>query len=186
MIKQIVICDIDGCLNYYPDTFLYWVDSRFGIHKKDINSLKSFLGNKKYEKLKYEYRICGVKRYLALREEAADTLREIKRSGKKIWILTTRPTFLPVKSDTEHWLKKNKVIYDKLIFIEKERKKNYIEKWKEKICFIVDDCVDFAIYSVKQLKIPVFLFGDKQDKKRLPSLVTCVKSWHDIKVSLLK
>jgi len=100
MIKQIVSCDIDGCLNYYPDTFLYWVDLRFGIQKKDINSLKSFLGNVKYKKLKYEYRVCGVKCNLALREGAADTFREMKKSGKKVWILTSRPTFEPVKSDT--------------------------------------------------------------------------------------
>ncbi|KPJ56691.1 hypothetical protein AMJ49_04260 [Parcubacteria bacterium DG_74_2] len=180
---NIIICDIDGCLNFYPDTFLRWVGLRFDIHKKDIDSLKDFLGKTEYKKIKFEYRTCGIKRNLETRKGITDMFRIIKKSGKKIWILTTRPTFEPVKGDTEYWLKNNKIIYDKLIFKKKEEKKNYIERWKEKIYCIVDDDINNAIYSAEQLKIPVFLFGDKQDKQKISSLIICVKSWQDIKDS---
>lgn len=186
MTKNIIICDIDGCLNFYPDTFLWWVGSRFGIYKKDINSLRSFLGNDEYEKLKYEYRTCGVKRNLAVRKEAAETFRKIKRLGKKIWLLTTRPTFEPVKSDTEYWLKKNKIIYDKLIFKEKEKKKDYIEKQKEKICCIIDDDADLVNCLAGQLKLTIFLFGNSQNKNKKSARIIHVKSWHDIKILLPK
>ncbi len=57
--------------------------SRHGICKKDINSLKSFLTEKEYEKLKYEYRTCGVKRTLVVREGATDMLREIEKIRKR-------------------------------------------------------------------------------------------------------
>lgn len=183
MTENIIICDIDGCLNFYPDTFLRWVESHFGIYKKDINSLRAFLGEIEYKMVKFEYRTCGVKRNLAAREGITDTFRTIKKSGKEIWILTTRPTFEPVKGDTEYWLKNNKIIYDKLIFKKKQEKKNYIERQKKKIYCIIDDDVNDAIYSAEQLKIPVFLFGDKQDKQKMSSLITCVKSWQDIKDS---
>lgn len=109
-------------------------------------------------------------------------LREIKKSGKKIWILTTRPTFEPVKRDTEYWLRNNGIIHDELAFLEKNEKKEYIEELWEKICFAIEDDFEIATYLAEQLEIPVFLFGDEQGNKRIPALVTRVKSWHDIKL----
>lgn len=184
--KSIIFCDLDGCLNFYPKTFLEWVNKHTGIYKKDVNSLKSILTKEKYEKLKYNYRTCGVKRNLPVRKGAINTLKEIKKSDKKIWIVTTRPTFEPVKRDTQYWLKKNKIIYDKLIFQEGEKKKEFIRRLRKRICFIIEDDLNIAIYFAGKLKIPVFLFdnkqlGSKQDSKKNHPLIIYIKSWNDIK-----
>ncbi len=188
-IKPIVICDLDGCLNLYPKTFLDWVKAHTGIHKNNLIDLKSLLTKKKYEKLKYIYRTCGVKRNLAVRKGATDTLKKIKKSGKKIWIVTSRPTFEPVKEDTRYWLGKNRITHDRLVFKKEKGKKKYLRKLRNKICFVIEDDPNLAIYFTKKLKIPVFLFDNKwvgirqnnKNSKKGHSLITNIKSWNDIK-----
>ena len=182
MTKHIIMCDLDGCLNYYPDTFLQWVKSHYGIYKEDIDSLKSLLTPKEYEELKHEYRTCGVKRTLAVRNGAADVLREIRELGKKIWIFTSRPTFEPVKGDTEYWLKINGIIHDRLIFLGKDEIKESVAKLQEEIWFVIEDDFRVATFLAEQLGMPVFLFGNTQGNGKIPALVTRVKSWHDIRV----
>ncbi len=51
----------------------------------------------------------------------------------------------------------------------------------EKICFAIEDDFEIATYLAEQLEIPVFLFGNEEGTKRIPTLVARVKSWHDIK-----
>lgn len=178
--KQIVVCDIDGCLNDYPIEFLRWVKLHYGYDKENLDSLKTFLKKDKYEKLKHAYRTSGVKRNLTVRDGAVSTIEEIRKLGKEIWVLTTRPAIEPVKSDTEYWLKRNGLVYDKLEFLDKERKRKFIRDSQEKICFIIEDNYEIARYTAQQLKILVFFFGNKRDNCRVPTLVTLVKNWHEI------
>jgi uncharacterized HAD superfamily protein len=180
MTKSTIVCDLDGCLNYYPNTFLQWVKSHYGIYKEDICSLKNFLSPTEYKILKNEYRTCGVKRTLAVREGAVDALRKIRRLGKQIWISTSRPDFEPVRGDTEFWLRTNKIVHDRLTFLSKDELKNNIIELSEEIWFVVEDEYHVAIYLAEQLGLPVFLFGEQQKDKELPELVTKVTSWHEI------
>jgi uncharacterized HAD superfamily protein len=184
MTRNTIVCDLDGCLNYYPNTFLQWVKLHYGIHKKDICSLKNFLTPKEYKILKTEYRTCGIKRTLAVRDGAVDALRKIRRLGKQIWISTSRPNFEPVRGDTEYWLRASRIVHDRLTFLSKDELKNNIAEVSEEIWFVVEDEYHVAIYLADQLGLPVFLFGDQQKGKEFPELVTKVTSWHEIKLSL--
>ena len=161
MSKNLIVCDLDGCLNYYPDTFLRWVEKSYGISKRDLTSLKKYLTREAYEILKQVYRTCGIKRTLAVRNGAIESLDVFRRLGKKIWISTSRPAIEPVRGDTEYWLRFNGIAHDKLTFLSKNQLKNHISKITEEIWFIVDDEYHIAVYMAEEFGIPVFLFENQ-------------------------
>lgn len=165
--SQLIICDLDGCLNNYPQCFVDWVNSKLGVNFDSITQAKESLGEK-YESVKYDYRICGAKRELEVREGAEKVLRLLRKRGYRIHIITHRPAFSPVKEDTMYWLQKNRLEYDELVFT--NEKYGYVSRYKNDIAFIIEDDTELAA-RIKSDGIKVFVFGGE------------TKTWHDIECS---
>lgn len=139
MEQETCIVDIDGVLNYYPDTFVDFVNNKLLSNFKDLNDIKDRLSYSLYKELKHEYRASGYKENLKPREGAYELLQYIKRKGYYIIILTARPIdkVNSLVMQTTNWLKKNGLEYDYLTF-EKDKDLEILKKFKN-IKFAIDD-----------------------------------------------
>lgn len=132
--KNIVVCDIDGCLNNYPKCFVDWVNAKYGLSLDSIEKVKLMLGCS-YEDVKTLYRTCGVKRDLEVIPCAAESLRLLRSKGYKVHLVTTR--MLASGDDTRYWLAKNKLVHDQLVFT--EDKVGYVADHLCRVRLVVED-----------------------------------------------
>ena len=167
---KIVVCDLDGCLNYYPKCFLDWVSKNYIFIYDSIDQMKMSMSVELYEEIKQVYRVSGAKRQLPIRKGAIKTLQYFKSCDWEIHILTARPTFSPVKEDTLYWLRKFN--FDVVKFY--GNKYEYIREYKDRLLFVIDDDEQLAM-RVVDLGIKVFLFGSINYSNIIP-----VKSWGEI------
>lgn len=140
--KEIIIFDIDGVINNYPDCYLDWVESQTGIRYNGMDDIKLKLDIETYEKIKEEYRTSGAKRTQYVVEDAVSTMQKLKELDETIILYTTRPVgqYKRIYSDTLYWLKKNKIPFDAIFW--SDLKKEDIYKLDLNIKFIVEDDVD--------------------------------------------
>ena len=122
-----LICyfDIDGVLNYYPDTWIEFLNDnkhKTGLHDAtDLQFAKVNIGYATYRQLKKEYRESGVKERLAVRAGAFSLIHKLKfERGYKIVIITSRPVrkHPSLFKQTINWLENNNIPYDDVIFAE--------------------------------------------------------------------
>jgi uncharacterized HAD superfamily protein len=110
--------DIDGVLNYYPKPWVDFVNMKLGTSFNNLKEAKSAIPYQTYKDLKFEYRECGIKRTLPVREGAPETLQLLKELGYTIIILTSRPfsEHKTLYKQTTDWLDANNIPYDGIIF----------------------------------------------------------------------
>jgi len=182
MNRQIVIVDIDGPLTKYPQHFLEWVRNNFGISFKFLDDFKKEVSSKEYEKIKHKYRTSGIKRSLPLINYSKQTLVKLKKSGYDIWIMTSRPKWEPVKSDTIYWLKSNDLPRDRLIFV--KNKLLFIKKnEKANLKIIIDDDSEIILDLAKKT-VNIHLFCLKDRRRADDDFVYFVDSWKLIEKKL--
>ena len=125
--KDALICyfDIDGVLNYYPDTWLEFLNCnkhKTGLHNViDLQFAKANIPYADYRALKKEYRESGVKETLDVRRGAFEVIHHLKHArGYKIIIITSRPVrkHPTLFKQTINWLENNNIPYDDVIFAE--------------------------------------------------------------------
>ncbi len=130
-----------------------------------------------YEELKYFLKDIqeSITDNAPLRYMAADIVNLLHSDGNEILIITARDFEFhddPYKQ-SETWLKKNKIYYDKLIV--NARKKGEICK-QEKIDLFIDDnisnCLDVAKYGIKTILL--------NRKKVSNSAIISFDNWNDI------
>jgi hypothetical protein len=143
--KKVVVFDIDGVINDYPDCFLDWVFRKKRKSFSTLEKLKSTYDIKTYEKLKTEYRLSGEKRIQPINRETLQLMQTLKQKGEKIILFTNRPVskYKVINSDTLCWLKTNKIPFDAIYWSDYEKKED-INKLKFDIKFIVEDNLDNA------------------------------------------
>jgi 5'(3')-deoxyribonucleotidase len=156
--KTIVVCDIDGCLNYYPQCFVDWVNARFSLNMPNLERVKVMLGSS-YENVKNAYRTCGVKRELAVVPGAGKVLRDLQSRGYQIHLVTTRPPLPEVIEDTKYWLGKNEIEHDRLVFI--EDKVLYVSQHLDQINLVFEDD-PVAAESMRRMGVEVFVVDNSQ------------------------
>lgn len=179
MNEKVCIFDIDGVLNYYPDSYVEFVNDKLGTDYQDLYEVKDKISYSEYRKLKKEYRTSGYKENLLVRPEAFNSLLEIKNRGYYIIILSSRPVqeINSLIMQTTNWLRKNGLIYDYLIF-EKEKHLEIIQKFSN-VKFVVEDNRAYA-NSIAKYGSKVFLVDNKYNKGDLEPNVVRIQNINDI------
>lgn len=118
--------DIDGTLGDYHAHFIRFAEGYTGRtlpNPRDINPAQPFrmflgLGSTTYRACKLAYRQGGMKRSMPCYAGASELTVSLRRSGAEVWICTTRPfnQLGNVDSDTRHWLRRNGIQYDNLLW----------------------------------------------------------------------
>lgn len=138
---KIAIIDIDGVLNYYPQTIIDYCNYALGTNYDTLKDIKENISFSKYTKLKAEYRISAFKHDAKARKGAKELLQYLRDNDYLIYIVTSRQLFVEnMLENTILWLKKNKLVYD---YIYSSIKKDFtiFEKFS-KIDLVVEDNVN--------------------------------------------
>jgi hypothetical protein len=127
----VIISDIDGTLAIWEDHFIgflkLWLppseaenlDSRMiGWSGDGEFSDHLELDKATYRQAKLQFRQGGYKRWMPAYAGAASMTATAKLMGASVWITTTRPwlSLDNIDPDTRHWLARNGIAYDHLIF----------------------------------------------------------------------
>jgi hypothetical protein len=94
-----------------------------------------------YRKCKLAYRQGGMKRSMPCYPGARDLTIHIRNAGVQVWICTTRPYLRldNIDPDTRHWLKRNGIQYDGVLFGEHKYRDLVKILGHERIVAVVDD-----------------------------------------------
>lgn len=124
--KPVVALDIDGTGGDYHGWFLQFAEMYLGKPMPDPREntngvpLYKWMGVSKqtYRQVKLAYRQGGLKRGMPCYDGFADLSRAIRKAGAEVWICTTRPYLRldNIDPDTRHWLRRNKVQYDGVLW----------------------------------------------------------------------
>lgn len=145
----VVALDIDGNLCDYHAWFLQFAELYLG--KKMPNPrdntdgvpLYKWMGVSKqtYREVKLAYRQGGMKRSMPCYPGAADLCRTIRKMGVEVWICTTRPYLRldNIDPDTRHWLRRNKIQYDGVLFGEHKYRDLVKIVGKDRVVAVMDD-----------------------------------------------
>lgn len=159
--EKVIVIDIDGVLNNYPQNFIEYFQSK-GYNYDSISDFK-LQDLLTYNKVKHSFRVEGYEANCPLNENVVSTLIKLNKKYK-IVLLTARPyeKISRLFSDTLVWIDKNKIICD-FVFFAKNKEEWLIQNFqKEQVKFIVDDQIDNVnklskyfdnVYLVKNLNL---------------------------------
>jgi HAD superfamily hydrolase (TIGR01509 family) len=140
--KKVIIFDIDGVINNYPDCFVEWVNKELGYTTKfsTVEQIKTNFSKKVYEELKAEYRMSGAKRTQPINEDTVKIIKHLKANNESIILFTNRPVskYKCIYSDTLFWLQSNNIPYDAIYYSDFHQKED-IYKLNFDIKYIVED-----------------------------------------------
>lgn len=145
----VVAIDIDGTLGNYHAHFLCFAESWYGKpmpNATEINPgipLHRFMHTSKstYRQCKLAYRQGGLKRSMPVYAGADQLCKEIRRAGAELWICTTRPYLRldNIDPDTRHFLRRNRIQYDAVIYGEHKYHDLVRQVSKDRIVCVMDD-----------------------------------------------
>jgi phosphoglycolate phosphatase-like HAD superfamily hydrolase len=146
--KPVVALDIDGTTGDYHGHFTRFAEQWCGRTMPDptLNTegvpLYKWLGMSKatYRQCKLAYRQGGMKRSMPAYPGVSELTHTIRKEGGEVWIATTRPYLRldNIDPDTRHWLRRNKVQFDGVLFGE-HKYRDLKRILGERVLFIVDD-----------------------------------------------
>lgn len=161
---KIAIIDIDGVLNYYPQTFLDFLYKEKNCKYETLNSAKESISYAEYKILKSKYRNSDYKHDAEPRKGSSELLYYLRENNYLIYIITARELY---KNDmlekTICWLKKNNLIYD-FIYMSKKKDFTIFEKFKN-IDLIIEDNVDNINNIMKICNIKCYNIINKDNQK---------------------
>lgn len=185
--------DIDGVLTDL-DRFQFDYFSKFCVENKieykikasDYNICKTFgLGKKEEDRFWNDY-LKHYAKHEKARPFAAQVLRKLKkRGGDEIYIITAR--WLTNRDDklgkemrktVKRWLKKNKIVYDKLIFSNAEKEEKVAEIQEHHIDLMIED----SPKNLTQLSaiIPLICYDASYNQHCKNDNIYRCYSWFDI------
>lgn len=143
--KEVIVFDIDGVINNYPDCFLDWVNKKMNTKLEKLNQIKQTFDLKTYQDLKAVYRTSGEKRKQPINFETMQLMQILKKNGETIVLFTNRPVakYKVIYTDTLFWLNENQIPFE-AIYWSNFQKKEDIYKLRLKIKWIVEDNLDNA------------------------------------------
>src|SRR5690554_5274958 len=102
------IIDIDGVLNYYPNTLVNFINHMQGTKFEDLHQVKSSLSFTEYRNLKKLYINSDYKYKAQVQENAIEMIEKLIETGHLIYIVTSRQLFSHNQLEkTILWLKEN-------------------------------------------------------------------------------
>lgn len=150
--RNIVLCDIDGCITDYPHIFLDWVNKRFDKSFASIDEIVGDVGKDIYEIYKYLYRKSSYKSSIEIQSNIKDILEMLSKERVLIF-MTTRPSFHENIKTTLYWL--DAIGYHSIIFT--NDKMSIINSMSNYIALVIDDdariCNKCSEYDFKCLHI---------------------------------
>jgi len=148
--EEVVVFDIDGVINNYPDCFVDWVNINKKTSFKSLGNIKCQMNIEEYEKTKEEYRLSGDKRFQPISVDTVETITKLKSLGYKIVLYTVRPvnTYKRIYSDTLQWLNTNNIRFDSIYWSDYSKEDFY--KLGLKIKFVVDDTLSNVVLFSKE------------------------------------
>jgi hypothetical protein len=138
--KEVVVFDIDGVINNFPDCFIDWVNKNKGTNFNSTEQMKDQLDLKGYQDLKTEYRLSGEKRFQPVNKDTLKLMNQLKDNGETIILFTNRPVskYKVIYTDTLYWLHQNNIPFEAIYWSDFQRKED-VYKLRFKIKFIVED-----------------------------------------------
>ena len=135
------VIDIDGVLNYYPDTFVNFYNDYQKTSFSTMSDIKNNTSYNEYNRLKTLYRKSDYKHDAKVREDAVELFNFLHTHDYLIYIVTSRELFKYNQLEkTILWLQKNNLKYDYLYC---SQKKDYtiFEKFKH-VDLVIEDSLD--------------------------------------------
>lgn len=147
--RPVVAVDIDGTLADYHGWFTkfaeLWTGREMPNPLDNTNGIPLYkwlgMSKKTYRDCKLAYRQGGMKRSMPCYPGSADLLRYMRKSGCEVWICTTRPYLRldNIDPDTRHWLRRNHIPYDGVIFGEHKYRELVKIVGRERVLMVLDD-----------------------------------------------
>lgn len=137
--NNVVAIDLDGVLVDYPKCWLDFLSSATGYRFDNLYIAKEKIDPEDYIVLKDDYRNSGIKATLPIVEGALEMVKELKKRGFSIVILSKRPykQYSRIFSDTLNWLNTREVPYDAIIF-DPEKHLRILDEFP-KLKFMIED-----------------------------------------------
>lgn len=164
--RPVIALDVDGTLGDYHRHFTIFAEQWTGRKMPDpeaINPgmpLHHHLGMSKatYRQCKLAYRQGGMKRSMPVYPGAADMVRAFRKAGAAVAICTTRPYLRldNVDPDTRHWLRRNRIQYDWVLFGEHKYRQLARQIEPDSIIAVLDDLVAL-VQQAQSLGLPAWL-----------------------------
>jgi len=112
---------LDGVFTSYPKCWLEFIEARTGKHFDSLEEAKNALSYSAYVSLKNDYRSSDFKYNLTPTEGSSAFASFLKEQGWFVVLATTRPASHPgLQTRTLHWLDKNGIYFDDVVFLDKE------------------------------------------------------------------
>lgn len=141
------IIDIDGVLNYYPQTYIDFCNEQHGYSFNTLFEIKEKLPYNVYKKLKSEYRMSKYKHDAELRENAKKLVDYLVQHDYLIYIITARKLFENNQlENTILWLRKNNIHYD-YIYCTVKKDFTIFEKFKD-----IDILIEDTVSNIQNIK----------------------------------
>lgn len=160
--KKAVI-DIDGVLNYYPKTYVDFINSELKTNYKTLDEIKKTLSYDTYKTYKTLYRKSDYKHNAKIRKYARQMISYLRKEYL-IYIVTSRELFKYNQLEkTILWLQKNKIHYD---YIYCSMKKDYtiFEKFGH-VDLVVEDSLD-NLFKISLINGEALYFNVNNDENR--------------------
>jgi len=162
VIRPVVSVDIDGTLGNYHDHFVFfaeeYVGRRLSASYDGSEEFSDHLGLEKsiYRDIKLAYRQGGMKRSMPQYHGARDFMIDLRNRSVEVWISTTRPWMRldNIDPDTRHWLDRNGIHWDYMIYGEDKYDQLVSRVDPERIVAVIDDLSDQCIAAAKALEEP--------------------------------
>lgn len=185
--KPVVALDIDGTLGDYHGHFLRFAAGWLGrampdpAENTDGVPLFRWMGVSKstYRECKLAYRQGGMKRSMPAYEGASELTRYIRRKGSEVWICTTRPYLRldNIDPDTRHWLRRNGIQYDGVIFGEHKYRQLRDLVGADNVVLVVDDLPEMLRVADRALPDAKMIVRDQpynRNENTWPRATSCV------------
>lgn len=124
--KPIFAIDIDGTLGDYHGHFIRFAEGWLGRELPAPSLINPgqplyqhlHMSKATYRQCKLAYRQGGMKRSMPVYEHARELTVRLRKAGAEVYICTTRPYLRldNIDPDTRHWLRRNGIQYDGVLF----------------------------------------------------------------------
>jgi len=134
------IIDIDGVLNYYPQTQIDYFNWCLDTNYKTLEEIKKNVVYSEYKYLKTMYRQSAFKHNCKASKGAKKLLKYLRDNDYLIYIITARELFKYNQLEkTILWLQNNKLVYD-YIYCTQKKDFTIFEKFGHVDLVIEDNC----------------------------------------------
>lgn len=182
VLRPVVALDIDGTLAMYHTWFLWFAGMYIGrpmpAGYDGSVPLHKFMGVSKtrYRQIKLAYRQGGLKRSMPVYPGARELAHSSRAAGAEVWVCTTRPYLRldNIDPDTRHWLLRNRIQYDAVLFGEKKYADLRALVGSGRVVAVLDDLPE-QVTAATTLGLPAWLAEREHNRGTgLPSLPSLV------------